>query len=79
MNLIESVIIKGFWGSHEIAFKAKEDLNFIIGPNGSGKSTTLKIISGVLRADKEYLAELEFETVRINLKDSRSKLSLIHI
>ena len=73
MNLIESVIIKGFWGSHEIAFKAKEDLNFIIGPNGSGKSTTLKIISGVLRADKEYLAELEFETVRINLKDSRSK------
>ncbi|SPO67440.1 AAA family ATPase [Pseudomonas sp. JV241A] len=73
MNLIESVVIKGFWGNHEISFKASEDLNFLIGPNGSGKSTTLKIISGVLRADREYLAELDFESVRINLKDPRSK------
>jgi len=73
MNLIESVMIKGFWGSHEVSFKASEDLNFLIGPNGSGKSTTLKIISGVLRADKEYLSELDFESVRINLKDPRSK------
>lgn len=73
MNIIESVVIKGFWGNHEISFKVNDDLNFIIGPNGSGKSTTLKIIAGVLRADKEYLSELEFEYVRINLKDPRSK------
>ena len=73
MNLIESVHIKGFWGNHEVSFKASEDLNFLIGPNGSGKSTTLKIISGVLRADKDYLSELDFEFVRINLKDPRSK------
>ncbi len=73
MNLIESVVIKGFWGTHEVSFKASEDLNFLIGPNGSGKSTTLKIISGVLRADKEYLSELDFESVRINLRDPRSK------
>ncbi|WP_139139498.1 AAA family ATPase, partial [Pseudomonas sp. GTC 16473] len=73
MNLIDSVMIKGFWGNHEVSFKASEDLNFLIGPNGSGKSTTLKIISGVLRADKDYLSELDFESVRINLKDPRSK------
>lgn len=60
-------------GNHEVSFKASEDLNFLIGPNGSGKSTTLKIISGVLRADKDYLSELDFESVRINLKDPRSK------
>ncbi|EPJ9816154.1 AAA family ATPase [Pseudomonas aeruginosa] len=66
-------MIKGFWGNHEVSFKASEDLNFLIGPNGSGKSTTLKIISGVLRADKDYLSELDFESVRINLKDPRSK------
>lgn len=73
MNLIESVTIKGFWGNHEVSFKTSEDLNFLIGPNGSGKSTTLKIISGVLRADRDYLSELDFESVRINLKDPRSK------
>lgn len=73
MNIIESVTIRGFWGSHEISFRVNDDLNFIIGPNGSGKSTTLKIIAGILRADKEYLSELEFEYVRINLKDPKSK------
>lgn len=73
MNIIESITIKGFWGTHEIHFKTNENLNFIIGPNGSGKSTTLKIIAGVLQADKEYLSELEFEFVRINLKDTKSK------
>jgi predicted ATP-dependent endonuclease of OLD family len=73
MNIIDSVHIKGFWGNHEVNISASENYNFIIGPNGSGKSTVLKIIAAVLLADKAALAELEFEYIRINLKEIGSR------
>lgn len=73
MHTIESVQIKGFWGNHQVDIRTAEDYNFIIGPNGSGKSTALKLIAGVLLADKEYLSVLEFEYIRINLKDPGSR------
>lgn len=78
MHIIESVYIKGFWGGHTVDIRTVEDYNFIIGPNGSGKSTALKLIAGVLLADKEYLSALDFESVKIILKEpgSRKKPSI---
>ncbi|MCP2075481.1 UNVERIFIED_ORG: putative ATP-dependent endonuclease of OLD family [Pseudomonas lini] len=78
MHIIESVHIRGFWGSHQVDIRTAEDYNFIIGPNGSGKSTALKLIAGVLLADKEYLSTLEFQSIKINLKEpgSRKKPSI---
>lgn len=73
MNIIESVYIKGFWGDHEVSIKTNDSYNFIIGPNGSGKSTTLKLIAGVLFADQSYLATLDFDYIKISLKDPNSR------
>jgi predicted ATP-dependent endonuclease of OLD family len=73
MNTIESVNIKGFWGTHEVSIKTNDSYNFIIGPNGSGKSTVLKLIAGVLLADKHYLSTLDFDSIRINLKEPGSR------
>lgn len=73
MNIIESVYIKGFWGDHEVSIKTNDSYNFIIGPNGSGKSTTLKLIAGVLFADQSYLATLDFDYIKIALKDPGSR------
>lgn len=73
MNIIESIYIKGFWGDHEVGFKAHDSYNFIIGPNGSGKSTALKLIAGVLLADRGYLSSLDFEYIKITLKEPGSR------
>nr|WP_275086554.1 hypothetical protein [Stenotrophomonas geniculata] len=34
MNIVEKVIIKGFWESRDIAIDFHKDINFFIGPNG---------------------------------------------
>lgn len=74
MHLIESISIKGFWGNHAVQInKIHEEFNFLIGPNGSGKSTILKLIAGVILADKEYLSRLDFTHIRIGLKAPGSK------
>jgi energy-coupling factor transporter ATP-binding protein EcfA2 len=73
MNIIESIYIKGFWGDHEVSIKANDSYNFIIGPNGSGKSTALKLIAGVLLADRGYLSALDFEYIKITLKEPGSR------
>lgn len=65
--------LRVFGGAHDVAIKANDSYNFIIGPNGSGKSTALRLIAGVLLADKEYLSALEFNYIRINLKDLGSR------
>ncbi|AZD55564.1 hypothetical protein C4K19_3780 [Pseudomonas chlororaphis subsp. aurantiaca] len=73
MNIIDSIYISGFWGDHEVHIKANDSYNFIIGPNGSGKSTALKLIAGVLLADRHYLSTLEFYQIRITLKEPGSR------
>ncbi|WP_162884066.1 MULTISPECIES: AAA family ATPase [Pseudomonas] len=73
MNIIESVYINGFWGDHEVHIKTNDSYNFIIGPNGSGKSTALKLIAGVLLADRHYLSTLDFYQIRITLKEPGSR------
>jgi ABC-type Fe3+/spermidine/putrescine transport system ATPase subunit len=78
MNIIDSVEIKGFWGNHTVQFRTHEDFNFIIGLNGSGKTTTLNLIAGVLQADKDALSNLEFDSVKIILKDLKSRKKAVH-
>lgn len=73
MNLLEEVFIKGFWGNHDVNIRLGDSLNFIIGPNGSGKSTALKLVAGVLLADKNYLSKTEFSYIRLTLKDPKSR------
>ncbi|MFJ2336973.1 AAA family ATPase [Pseudomonas protegens] len=73
MHIIESISIKGFWGTHSVNVRVFEDYNFIIGPNGSGKSTALKLMAGVLLADKEYLASLDFDYIKVGLKEPGSR------
>ena len=73
MSTLEHVIIKGFWGDHAVNIDFREDFNFIVGVNGSGKSTFLNLIAGVLRADIKLLSKYEFEYIRIELKDLKTK------
>lgn len=73
MHIIDSVFVRGFWGSHEVAVNAHTDFNFIIGANGSGKSTFLKLVAGVLLAEKDYLSVLDFDYVKIVLKAPGSR------
>ncbi|WP_079202651.1 AAA family ATPase [Pseudomonas sp. CC6-YY-74] len=73
MNIIESIYIKGFWGDHEVLIKTNDSYNFIIGPNGSGKSTALKLMAGVLLADSDYLSSLDFDYIKIVLKEYGSR------
>lgn len=73
MNIIESVQIKGFWGNHDVSINFNDSYNFIIGPNGSGKSTALKLIAGILLADKHYLSSLEFDTIKLVLREPGSR------
>ncbi|MCY1399565.1 restriction system-associated AAA family ATPase [compost metagenome] len=73
MNIIETAQVTGFWGTHEVHFTAHDDFNFIIGPNGSGKSTLLQLIAGVLQADKTTLSKLDFDRVKITLRNPKTR------
>ncbi|MFQ3281020.1 AAA family ATPase [Reinekea sp.] len=71
MNLIDSVIVDGFWGERSLEFNFYDDVNFVIGINGSGKTTAINIIVAALGADFQELDRLEFSKITIKLK-SRS-------
>ncbi|MDC3741324.1 AAA family ATPase [Pseudomonas syringae pv. syringae] len=73
MSVVDNVYIKGFWGDHLIDISFREDFNFIVGVNGSGKSTFLNLLAGVFRADIKPLSKYEFEYIRIELKDLKTK------
>ncbi|RMR60074.1 AAA family ATPase [Pseudomonas cichorii] len=73
MNTIESVEIRGFWGSYSVKADFHNDFNFIVGVNGSGKTTLLNLVAGTLKADIKILARYEFDYIRINLRDLKNK------
>lgn len=69
MNIVEKVIIKGFWESREISIDFHKDINFFIGPNGSGKTTVINIIAAALTADFENILRLPFTSIKIHLRE----------
>ena len=73
MSVIDNVFISGFWGDHQVTMELRDDFNFIVGLNGSGKSTFLNLIAGVLRADMKPLIKYEFDYIRIELRDLKTK------
>lgn len=73
MNLIDSVIVDGFWGERSLEFNFFDDVNFIIGVNGAGKTTAINIIVAALVADFQELDRLEFSKITIKMKSRTNR------
>lgn len=69
MNILSNVSISGFWGTKTINVSFFKDVNFFIGVNGSGKTTVINLIAAALSADFATLDRIEFDLVRIELKE----------
>lgn len=67
-NVIERVLITGFWGDKTVEMKFRSSRNFIIGVNGSGKTTFIDLLSAALRMDFETLSRIDFDEIKIVLK-----------
>ncbi|WP_301584569.1 AAA family ATPase [Halomonas alkaliantarctica] len=73
MNFIKRVVVEGFWGDKKIDLNLEEDVNFLVGVNGSGKTTFINLIASVLKADFSNLDKIEFDKIRIVLKESKGR------
>ncbi|MCG8090565.1 MAG: ATP-binding protein [Candidatus Thiodiazotropha endolucinida] len=73
MNLVEKVIVDGFWGDRSLEFDLFDDVNFIIGINGSGKTTAVNLVVAALTADFSELDRLEFSKITVKLKSTTSR------
>lgn len=78
-NIIESVVVDGFWGGRTIEFKFFDDVNFIIGINGSGKITVVNLIVASLTANFYELNRIDFTklTIKMKRKGGRKRPSII--
>jgi len=73
MNIIHSVHIEGFWGTHELKIDLNPDVNFLIGANGSGKTTVINLIAAALSADFHTLDRISFRKLEIRLSEVGGK------
>ncbi|MCG8524420.1 MAG: ATP-binding protein [Pseudomonadales bacterium] len=73
MNFVDKVTIDGFWGDRNLFFDFNEDVNFLIGINGSGKTTVINLIVAVLKADFSVLDKVDFDKIRITLKETNGR------
>lgn len=64
---IKSVSIKKLWGVKNISTEFNEHVNIFIGTNGSSKTTFLNLIEAALLCDINTLANIEFESIEIEL------------
>jgi predicted ATP-binding protein involved in virulence len=67
MNVVDSVVISGFWATRAFRIRFHRDVNFLIGPNGSGKPTAINLIAAALNADFMTLDRLQFSSIQISL------------
>ncbi|MFP1741821.1 AAA family ATPase [Lonsdalea quercina] len=68
--------IDGFWGTSKLTVDLNEKTNIIIGRNGSGKTTFMDILQGVLEVDMATINNLEFDSVKLKLKDGRKIITI---
>lgn len=73
--IIESVDVDGFWGTKKAVAQFNQDVTIFIGFNGTGKSTFVNLVAAALSLDLTQLSNLQFETIRIKLKDRKTQRS----
>lgn len=76
MYHIEHIEIKKFWSRLDIQADVKDDVNIIIGRNGSGKTTFMNILHAILTVDITGLADNDFESAKIVLRENNKKRTI---
>jgi ABC-type lipoprotein export system ATPase subunit len=66
---IQTIQIDGFWGKFRLITDLNDDINIFIGRNGTGKTTLINFLQAIMTADLDLLASLQFDTVKLLLKD----------
>ncbi len=69
MNILNNVVINGFWDKYTFKLELYPDVNFLIGANGSGKTTAINIIAAALEADFVALDRLPFSKISLQLSE----------
>ena len=64
---IKHVSIKKLWGVKSISTDFHEHINIFIGSNGSSKTTFLNLIEATLLCDIDTFANIDFESIEIEL------------
>ncbi len=66
LNYIKRVEVKNLWGKYNIVWDdLHPDVNILVGINGSAKSTLLKIIYAAISCDEKSIADIRFDSARI--------------
>ncbi|MDD5180060.1 MAG: AAA family ATPase [Gallionellaceae bacterium] len=73
--LLTRIQIDGLWGSVAFDKKIDENYNFIIGKNGTGKTTIINLVAAALTADFERLDKIDFDLIKLTLKEQGKKSS----
>lgn len=76
MYKVESVEINQFWHRFDARCDFNEDVNIIIGRNGTGKTTFMNILHSILTVDLIGLADNDFETAKITLKNGNKRKTI---
>lgn len=71
--IIESVEIKGFWGTKKASAIINNDVTIFIGLNGTGKTTFVNLIAAALSVDITQLSNLQFDEITIKLIETNKK------
>ncbi|SCL29976.1 hypothetical protein GA0074692_2836 [Micromonospora pallida] len=71
---IHSFHVEGLFGkiSHTIHFSGDTPVTIIAGPNGIGKTHILKLITAILEADGQTIADIPFARAVLKFSDGRS-------
>lgn len=77
MYKVEQVEINQFWHRFDAKCDFNNDVNIIIGRNGTGKTTFMNILHSILTVDLVGLAENDFESAKIILKNENKRKTII--
>ena len=74
---IHSLVIKKLYDHLDFKIKFFRDVNFLEGINGSGKTSVLNVIYWILTPSLLNLAQLQFDTIKLDYKEKGKKLRKI--